>query len=645
MSEAKINITAKDNASRVLAEVQASMARAQRTADMLGTALGFVGVAGVSGLALLAKSTIDGMDALNDLSDATGASIENISALEDVAARTGTTFDTVQTSLVKFNAVLSDAKPGSAAAQSLEALGLSVKNLQALDPAEALRQTAVALGAFADDGNKARVVQELFGKSVKEVAPFLKDLAEQTQLLGTVTTEQAKAAEAFNKELFNLQKNAQDAARSVLGPLVQAINESIARFREGAAAGQSFYDVILNQQLKLLGLKNSSTDYADQLATVNARLQESNPSLTVRNALLREQAELQKKIAARPVFSADDQSAAELARLARKPGLSVPAAPAKTTRAAGSKATSDPDADFKRYLDQLQKQIEKTQELGVYGQLLADIDQKRLTVTPAQQAVLGNLAKQLDSVKAQEEAEKRLAEAIKETSAAQEEFFASVMKSDEAKQNQIANLLGATPTVKFERQLADIDLLKTEFEQGRISEKLYVEAIQARLDLTGESLTKTKSLADELNLSFTSAFEDAIVGGKGLSGVLQGLEKDIIRIVTRKMVTEPLGDAISGAMKGGSGGLAGFFGSLFSFDGGGYTGGGSRAGGLDGKGGFMAMLHPQETVLDHTKGQSAASSVQVVNHFVISGPVDRRTQDQIAARVGGSTQRAISRNA
>ena len=39
-----------------------------------------------------------------------------------------------------------------------------------------------------------------------------------------------------------------------------------------------------------------------------------------------------------------------------------------------------------------------------------------------------------------------------------------------------------------------------------------------------------------------------------------------------------------------------------SFDGGGFTGNGARAGGLDGKGGFPAILHPNETVVDHTKG-------------------------------------------
>jgi len=45
-----------------------------------------------------------------------------------------------------------------------------------------------------------------------------------------------------------------------------------------------------------------------------------------------------------------------------------------------------------------------------------------------------------------------------------------------------------------------------------------------------------------------------------------------------------------------------------SFDGGGYTGNGSRSGGLDGKGGFWAMMHPQETVIDHTKSNGSVSS-------------------------------------
>src|SRR5207344_1814111 len=98
---------------------------------------------------------------------------------------------------------------------ALKQIGLDAKALKEIDPAEALRQTARALATFADDGNKARLVQELFGKSIREAGPFLKDLAEQGQLNATVTTEQAKAAETLNKQFFALQTATSDAARAL----------------------------------------------------------------------------------------------------------------------------------------------------------------------------------------------------------------------------------------------------------------------------------------------------------------------------------------------------------------------------------------------------------------------------------------------
>lgn len=45
-------------------------------------------------------------------------------------------------------------------------------------------------------------------------------------------------------------------------------------------------------------------------------------------------------------------------------------------------------------------------------------------------------------------------------------------------------------------------------------------------------------------------------------------------------------------------------GGVPAFSGGGHTGNAARSGGLDGQGGFMAMMHPQETVIDHTRGPS-----------------------------------------
>ncbi len=42
--------------------------------------------------------------------------------------------------------------------------------------------------------------------------------------------------------------------------------------------------------------------------------------------------------------------------------------------------------------------------------------------------------------------------------------------------------------------------------------------------------------------------------------------------------------------------------TVASFEGGGFTGYGARVGGLDGKGGMPAIVHPNETIIDHTKG-------------------------------------------
>lgn len=53
--------------------------------------------------------------------------------------------------------------------------------------------------------------------------------------------------------------------------------------------------------------------------------------------------------------------------------------------------------------------------------------------------------------------------------------------------------------------------------------------------------------------------------------------------------------------------------ALGSFDGGGFTGSGPRSGGVDGKGGFAAILHPQETVVDHTKGQGMGGGNRTAN--------------------------------
>lgn len=148
------------------------------------------------------------------------------------------------------------------------------------------------------------------------------------------------------------------------------------------------------------------------------------------------------------------------------------------------------------------------------------------------------------------------------------------------------------------------------------------EQAQAMLELAtkyGEAEAASDSLKESQERT-KQAMEDARELGKD---VLGGFIKDL---QSGKSASEALANALSkvadklldvglnalfgtgqgsGASSSGLfGGLLGGLGKLFSFEGGGNTGSGSRAGGMDGKGGFLAMVHPNESIIDHEKGIS-----------------------------------------
>ncbi|AET73301.1 hypothetical protein EMVG_00015 [Emiliania huxleyi virus PS401] len=134
---------------------------------------------------------------------------------------------------------------------------------------------------------------------------------------------------------------------------------------------------------------------------------------------------------------------------------------------------------------------------------------------------------------------------------------------------------------------------------------------------------------------------------EGLANVFQGIYFDIINSGIR----EALLDVFNVGGGGGGGILGGLFGGLFggaggpvkSFDGGGSTGMGARTGGLDGKGGFLAMLHPRETIIDHSRGQSSPGGQITIRIVAEEGemfrPVIRAESRDVAVNV---TQAGLS---
>jgi phage-related minor tail protein len=95
----------------------------------------------------------------------------------------------------------------------------------------------------------------------------------------------------------------------------------------------------------------------------------------------------------------------------------------------------------------------------------------------------------------------------------------------------------------LQRQIAAID------EQERIDREAGLAANGGRaagMKELEDQTRRNKDVARELGLTFTSAFEDAVVAGESLRSVLSGIAEDIGRLVLRKGVTEPAAGFLSG---------------------------------------------------------------------------------------------------
>lgn len=127
-----------------------------------------------------------------------------------------------------------------------------------------------------------------------------------------------------------------------------------------------------------------------------------------------------------------------------------------------------------------------------------------------------------------------------------------------------------------------------------------------------------EQFASSLASGFTNMFTGLIDGTKSVAESFAEMFRNIGQQFLQSGLQNLFGNLLGGLFGGGGqwgvmGGFKGFPGmfGLPSFDGGGFTWTGPRSGGLDGKGGRLAMLHPNETVLDHSKGQGAGPTVQI----------------------------------
>ena len=317
--------------------------------------------------------------------------------------------------------------------------------------------------------------------------------------------------------------------------------------------------------------------------------------------------------------------------------------------------------------DPLQKQVAESmvKQLTImdeYGKRLekSRSPEETKTLRLAQQNALQANALDLERslIGAREEAIKPLNDVVKETGdrlAYEREYGGLLEKGinpELAKQYIEIDRIAETSKTALELQIAKLEAMAAELpiadelrkkleDQVRLARELLGlipgAATGAKGDAKEEDEAKRKREKDQteaeakaerlknLYQGINSTIEEGIVGSMqaGIDSLIDGTKrldeslKEILSGVIKDIANQLLRFAINTGLKA----IGGKDGGLFSFAGGGYTGSSPRAGGIDGQGGFPAILHPQETVIDHTRmmpvpyqkdAGAAATSEQIV---------------------------------
>lgn len=194
--------------------------------------------------------------------------------------------------------------------------------------------------------------------------------------------------------------------------------------------------------------------------------------------------------------------------------------------------------------------------------------------------------------------------------------LAQVKRDAEAARSEAERIVERTRTPE-ERFGAEVARLNELLSGGFIDEETFARAVRMGREeferLTDQERDAERAAQDFANV-IGKAFEDAVIQGNDLRAVMVGLLEDIERIILRVTVTKPLENFLTGALSGAVGGLFG-----------GRGGGVTEFNVGSGAGGFGGRFAADGAVYDRS-GE--------VQFFASGGVVDRPTAFRFASGAG-----------
>lgn len=232
--------------------VGAGMAKAAEGVEALKVSVAKLSAAfaTIGGMAYL-KGLNDQAAAMGRLSQSTGVSVEQLSKLSYAMKKNGVEAGDAEGALYALAEKIYDAYNGAGeSADIFRAMGMSVKDSagKMKDLRTILMEMADKFATYNDGVGKSAIAQKLMGDAGAKLIPTLNGGADGLLRMeaaadkagATLNDKSTQEALKFNEQLTDMESNLASLARTLTGPVIEAINTFSERFKKAREAGQGF---------------------------------------------------------------------------------------------------------------------------------------------------------------------------------------------------------------------------------------------------------------------------------------------------------------------------------------------------------------------------------------------------------------------
>lgn len=524
---------------------------------VLNAKTAIVGLVGAAGFGALIASSLRATDTLSKTAQKIGTTTEALGALRYAADLTGVSTQTMDMALQRFTRRTAEAAKGTGEAKgAIKELGLNARELNRMPLDERMIVLADAFQDVKSESDRLRLAFKLFDSegaalvnTLSQGSDGLKAMLGEAKALGlAMSTNAASGVEDANDaitKLLSLGRGVRDQFTAALAPAIESVVTSLTEFFEAIAKDEGGVEKWAQGLAK---------GFLQSIATIVRSL---DTGLTAMASFVSSADEFFGAFEKRAQTSHVDHLKKQISELGQEivnlqKGGALSMADILLGRDLKSKSRQFEELEYQailaeQKLQQMGKPIVNNGLSEFFDETLAQIEKLQEAIGADSQGrnpLLGDTEENLNSV---QQAFKDWKETIKDT--------------DEIVRSFTTNAL---------------DGLTDSLTAGITGAASFADAMKSMAKSVVDSLIKMlvqKYIVDAAFGFITKGFSS---GSSSVSTV--GMRQDAPAV---PVIPANISD---------------------SFAGGGFTGYGSRSGGVDGKGGFAAILHPNETVIDHQRG-------------------------------------------